>query len=97
MLARFGSSARTSATLLHDEGHIELVSLLRKKRYYSERGISNYLRVAPAYRRVPYPLRPSVRKQWWRFVQHPLLGAGSLTMKVLEGLTSLRAGGGSPR
>ena len=97
MLARFGSSARTHATLLHDEGRIELVSLLRKKRYYSQRGISDYLRVAPAYRRVPYPLRPSVRKHWRRFLQHPLLGAGSLTMKVLEGLTSVRAGAGSRR
>jgi glycosyltransferase involved in cell wall biosynthesis len=92
MIARFGSSARTRAALLHDEGRIALGSLLRKKRYYSERGISQYLRVAPAYRRVPYPLRPSVRKHWWRFAQHPLLGAGSLVMKALEGLASVRAG-----
>jgi glycosyltransferase involved in cell wall biosynthesis len=90
MLARFGHFARTRATLLHDEGRIALGSLLRKKRYYSERGISDYLRVAPAYRRVPFPLRPSVRRQWWRFLRHPLLGAGSITMKLLEGLTSVQ-------
>ena len=33
MLARYGNFARTRATLLHDEGRIELGSLLRKKRY----------------------------------------------------------------
>jgi glycosyltransferase involved in cell wall biosynthesis len=95
MLARYGNFARTQATLLHDEGRIELGSLLRKKRYYSTRGISDYLRVAPAYRRVPFPLRPSVRKQWWRFLRHPLLGSGALTMKLLEGLTSVRTRSGS--
>jgi len=94
MLARYGSFGRTKATLLHDEGRIELVSLLQKKRYYSRRGISDYLRVAPAYRRVPFPLRPSVRKQWWRFLRHPLLGSGALTMKLLEGLTSVRTRSG---
>jgi glycosyltransferase involved in cell wall biosynthesis len=90
MMGRYGNFARTRATLLHDEGRIELGSLLRKKRYYSERGISDYLRVAPAYRRVPFPLRPSVRRHWWRFLRHPLLGAGSIAMKLLEGLTSVR-------
>lgn len=90
MLARYGHFERTRATLLHDEGRIELASLLRKKRYYSERGISDYLRVAPAYRRVPFPLRPSVRRQWWRFLRHPLLGSGAMAMKLLEGLTSVQ-------
>lgn len=95
MLARFGRFARTRARLVHDEGRIELLSLLRKKRYYADRGISNYLRVAPAYRRVPFPLRPSVRRQWWRFLRHPLLGGGAMTMKLLEGMTTIgsRSGG----
>ena len=92
MLARYGNFARTEARLLHDEGDIELLSLLRKKRYYAQRGISDYLRVAPDYRRIPFPLRPSVRRQWWRFLRHPVLAWGSLTMKLLEGLVSVRAG-----
>jgi glycosyltransferase involved in cell wall biosynthesis len=95
MLARFGNFARTRARIVHDEGHIELVSLLKKKRYYAERGISDYLRVAPAYRRLPFPLRPSVRRQWWRFVLHPVLAGGALTMKLLEGLVSMRRRPGS--
>jgi glycosyltransferase involved in cell wall biosynthesis len=90
MLARFGAFDRTRARLLHDEGRVELASLLRKKRYYAERGISDYLRVAPPHRRLPFPLRPSVRRQWWRFLRHPLLGGGAMTMKLLEGLMSVR-------
>jgi glycosyltransferase involved in cell wall biosynthesis len=97
MLARYGPFARARATLLHDEGYIQLASLLHKKRYYSERGISDYLRVAPPYRRVPYPLRPSVRRQWWRFLRHPVLGAGSIAMKLLEGLASARRPSGNTR
>ena len=58
MLARFGHFARTRARILHDEGRIDLVGLLRKKRYYAERGIADYLRVAPAYRRLPFSAPP---------------------------------------
>jgi glycosyltransferase involved in cell wall biosynthesis len=89
MFARFGGFARTTARLVHDEGHIELIRLLRKKRYYAQRGIADYLQVAPDYRRVPFPLRPSVRQQWPRLLRHPLLACGALTMKLLEGLVSV--------
>ena len=94
MFARFGGFARTTATLTHDEGHIELIRLLRKKRYYAQRGIADYLHVAPDYRRVPFPLRPSVRQQWPRLVRHPILACGALTMKLLEGLVSVTPSGG---
>ena len=91
MLARYGGFRRTHATLLHDEGHVQLLGLLRKKRYYAQRGIADYLQVAPPYRRVPFPLRPSVRRQWPRLLRHPLLAGGALTMKLLEGLVAGRA------
>jgi hypothetical protein len=51
--------------------------------------------VAPAYRRLPFPLRPSVRRRWWRFLRHPLLGGGALAMKLLEGLVSVGVRRGS--
>ena len=92
MLARYGGFARSSARLVHDEGHIELVGLLRKKRYYARRGIADYLQVAPDYRRVPFPLRPSVRRQWTRLLRHPILAGGAMTMKLLEGLVSVGPG-----
>jgi arabinofuranan 3-O-arabinosyltransferase len=97
MLGRYGHFARTRACLVHDEGRIDLLPLLRKKRYYARRGIADYLHVAPAYRRVPFPLRPSVRRQWPRLLRHPVLAAGAMTMKLLEGLVSVNAGGGSAR
>jgi hypothetical protein len=55
------------------------------------------LRAAPACRRLPFPLRPSVRRQWWRFVRHPVLGGGAMAMTLLEGLTTIgrRPGGGA--
>ncbi len=89
LLAAHGRFARTHARLVHDEGRLNLASLIRKKRYYAARGMSQYLRTAPAYRRVPFPLRPSVRRQWWRFLRHPVLGAGAMLMKLLEGLPAL--------
>jgi len=92
MFAGYGGFARTTARLVHDEGHIDLLSLLRKKRYYARRGIADYLQVAPEYRRVPFPLRPSVRQQWTRLVRHPILAGGAMTMKLLEGLVSIGPG-----
>ena len=96
MLGRYGDFRRTRARLLHDEGRIELRGLLRKKRYYADGGISEYLRTAPGYRRIPFPLRPSVRRQWWRFLRHPVLGSGAMVMKLLEGAATLRAPRGGP-
>jgi glycosyltransferase involved in cell wall biosynthesis len=96
MLVRYGSFRRTRARLVHDEGRIELRSLLRKKRYYADGGIAEYLRTAPEHRRVPFPLRPSVRRQWWRFLRHPVLGGGAMAMKLLEGATTLRLTRGGP-
>jgi len=95
MFARFGGFSRTTARLVHDEGHIDLIGLLRKKRYYAQRGIADYLQVAPEYRRVPFPLRPSVRRQWTRLVRHPILASGAMTMKLLEGLVSVAPGMGT--
>lgn len=89
MLARYGNFERTKARLLHDEGHIELAELVRKKRYYSKLGIRDYLRQAPSYRRVAFPFRPSVRRQWPRLLRHPVLATGTLVMKLGEGLTVL--------
>lgn len=91
MLAKYGGFARTTSTLLHDEGRIVLAELIGKKRYYVAGGAKDYIHVTPPHRRVPFPLRPSVRKQWRRFLRHPILGAGAMYMKLREGMTLLGA------
>lgn len=89
MLARHGGFARCPSTLLHDEGEIHLGELVSKKRYYVRGAAKGYLSSSPPHRRVPFPLRPSVRRQWHRFLLHPILGMGALYMKLREGLTIL--------
>jgi glycosyltransferase involved in cell wall biosynthesis len=84
-LARY-KYGRTSSALTHDEGKIELSDLLKKKNYYTKNGITNYLKTGPKHRKTPFPLRPSVIKQWHRFLMHPVLGTATILMKFLEGL-----------
>ena len=87
MLAKYGRFGRTKARLVHDEGFIDLAAQVKKKRYYARSGINGYVRTAPPARRLPFPLRPSVRRQWPRLLVHPLLTAGTLYMKLREGLS----------
>lgn len=90
MLATYGKFSRIQARIVHDEGFIDLGEQLKKKRYYARSGINDYLRSAPNYRRVPFPFRPSVRKQWLRLLAHPVLAAGTLYMKLREGMSILK-------
>ena len=90
MRATYGKLGRIEARLVHDEGRIRLKEQVQKKRYYARTGLNDYLRVAPKFRRVPFPLRPSVRKQWWRLVTHPVLAAGTIYMKLREGMSVLK-------
>ena len=90
MLATYGKLGRISSRIIHDEGFIDLAEQIKKKRYYARSGISDYLKTAPSFRRVPFPLRPSVRRQWSRLLLHPVLAAGTLYMKLREGLSVLR-------
>lgn len=92
MLARYGKLGRIQSRIVHDEGFIDLAEQVKKKRYYARSGISEYLKTAPAFRRVPFPLRPSVRKQWPRLLLHPVLAAGTMYMKLREGLSVVGRG-----
>jgi glycosyltransferase involved in cell wall biosynthesis len=87
MLATYGKLGRITSRIIHDEGFIDLAEQVKKKRYYARSGISDYLKTAPPFRRVPFPLRPSVRKQWARLLAHPVLAAGTMYMKLREGLS----------
>src|SRR5207302_3442983 len=86
MLARHGKLGRITSRIIHDEGFIGLADQVNKKQYYARSGINDYLKTAPPFRRVPFPLRPSVRKQWRRLLAHPVLAAATMYMKLREGL-----------
>jgi glycosyltransferase involved in cell wall biosynthesis len=79
--------ARTTERIVHDEGELLFGDLLKKKRYYIHSGIGEYLKHSPnPLRRLPFPLRPSVRAQWPRFIRHPFLAGMVLMMKTLEAM-----------
>jgi arabinofuranan 3-O-arabinosyltransferase len=78
------------SAIVHHEGRINLCDQLRKKRRYLDIGIRNYMSHAPAYRRWPYPFKPSVIRQWYRFILNPIYGIGSIIMKTLEMLVMIR-------
>jgi len=83
---------RTRSAITHDEGHVLLRDLILKKRYYIGGGIGDYLgKTSNPLRRLPFPVRPSVRRQWYRFFIHPILGFATLVMKALEASSLLRA------
>ncbi|NJL97293.1 glycosyltransferase [Candidatus Gracilibacteria bacterium] len=86
-IGRFGNYSRCQDRIIHDEGKINLKNQIAKKRYYSRLGISNYLLKGPTYRRIPFPLRPSVLKQFYKLPLHPILTIGTIYMKFVEGLT----------
>lgn len=91
MLARYGNFGRIRSRIVHDEGWIDLAEQLNKKRYYARSGITDYLKTAPSFRRVPFPLRRSVRKQWRRLFAHPVLATATMYLKLREGLSVLGA------
>ena len=83
MIAKYKYS-RTKSRILHDEGDVFLIEQLKKKRYYAKKGINSYILTAPKYRKAIYPFRPSVKKQYVRFLQDPLHALGSILLKSLE-------------
>lgn len=76
---------RITACIVHHEGTVKLVEQLRKKRYYGKTGANTYLQsYAPLARKIPYPFKRSVFRQWYLFIHHPILGCGSVVLKLLE-------------
>ena len=75
---------RTRSVIQHDEGHLSLLVLLRKKHRYGK-SFGRYLRLNPgvAYTQVN-PLRRIVRPSLKTFLFAPKYGIGILTMTSLE-------------
>ena len=83
--ARLGSQGRIRSSITHHEGHIDFLQQLRKKRYYGKTGGNKYIySYAPLSRKIPYPFKISVAKQWYRFILYPVVGPSSIFFKFLE-------------
>lgn len=84
-VAKYPSSLRTHTCITHHDGEITFIDQMRKKRYYAKTGSQKYvLAHTRLVRKLPYPFRVSVFKQPLRFVQHPIIGLGSIVLKFSE-------------
>jgi len=78
------SVGRTNAVIMHDEGHLSL-SLLLKKKYCYGKSFGRYLRANPAIGFAQInPLRRIVQPSLKAFIAAPKYGIGILTMTSLE-------------
>lgn len=75
---------RVNSVIVHDEGHLSLSDLLKKKYRYGK-SFGRYLRMNPAagFTQVN-PLRRIVRPSLRAFASHPKYGVGILMMTSLE-------------
>jgi glycosyltransferase involved in cell wall biosynthesis len=84
------SLPRTASFILHDEGRLRLTTLLAKKRYYAPSFIQYWRKQGRSTaRQSNLVLRPAFFRNWRRFVRHPILGIGVLTIKSLEALAAV--------
>ena len=78
------SVGRTKSVIMHDEGHLSL-SLLLKKKYRYGKSFGRYLRVNPGVGLTQInPLRRIVQPSLKAFFSTPKYGVGILTMTSLE-------------
>ena len=76
---------RTSSSITHDEGRLELGTVLTKKRYYAASALL-YWRKHPSkgLRQANLVFRPAFFRNWRRLVRHPILSSGVVLLKILE-------------
>lgn len=79
------ASAHSQSFLIHNEGPISLIKLVRKKFYYG-RNLKHY---AKKYRQntIYYIARPTFFKNYKKIISHPILFGGILALKLLEYLS----------
>lgn len=77
---------RIKSEIIHDEGKISLIDLMRKKYYYAQK-LSCYLKKHPieiTSRQVIYFLRPAFYRNWKKLINDPLTFGGMIIMLALE-------------
>lgn len=79
-------TTRIKSYILHDEGNISLLNLMRKKHYYGIK-TSKYIGKYPFYEtvtQVVYLLRPAFYKNWKKLYRNPNLTFGMILMLFCE-------------
>lgn len=82
---------RINAFILHDEGNLSLVNLMKKKYYYAQK-ISHYLRKHPISvtgEQILYLLRPAFYRNWKKLMKNPILTCGMIIMLSAEQIAGL--------
>jgi glycosyltransferase involved in cell wall biosynthesis len=76
---------RTASFISHDEGSLQLRTILSKKRYYARSFVLYWRKHGPSIAgQANLILRPAILRCWRRLLRHPILGAGVLSIKTLE-------------
>jgi len=79
---------RVKAEIIHHEGKVSFIGLLKKKFYYGK-GVVNYLKTNSFYatrQQMVYFLRPTFYKNWKKFFRNPLLTCGTIWLLFFEQL-----------
>lgn len=77
---------KTKPHILHNEGKISLIKLLKKKFYYGQK-TSYYLeknKIKTFSSKTVYFLRPVFYRYWWEWLRNPLISLGTVYMLTLE-------------
>lgn len=77
---------RVKALIYHNEGHINLFSLAKKKYYYAKT-VSKYLakqNISPIGPRTIYFLRPAFYKKWPLLLKNPFISLAMILMLTIE-------------
>lgn len=77
---------RIKSFILHDEGNVSLITLMKKKYYYGLKA-SKYISKHPISEtasQVIYLLRPAFYRSWKKLCKNPSLTVGMIVMLFLE-------------
>lgn len=90
-IARKFQIGRINSFIIHDEGNLSLLNLMKKKYYYAQK-ISHYLRKHPVSvtgEQILYLLRPAFYRNWKKLIKNPILTCGMIMMLSAEQVAGL--------
>lgn len=82
---------RIRSQIIHDEGKVTLLGLMKKKYYYAKK-VSVYLKKHPLETtgsQIIYLLRPAFYRNWKKLLKNPIITCGMIFMLFLEQLAGL--------
>ena len=77
---------RIKSRIIHDEGKVTLLGLMKKKYYYAK-NLSGYLKKHPIKltgTQMIYLLRPAFYRNWRKLIKYPIAACGMIIMLSLE-------------